>query len=212
MSSSRNARSAPAGSNSHTGTGSEDDVQKPRKSMNDRTLAAHLENKSIVDVQRKQANVLRDIRNTLNNRPSKRDLNRVARHQEQHAAASKLQDPELLKNILYSTYPSREVTQQTARKGNFEDLRQVVAFGWRRDDTEAVESLVGRGEDDIFLWPIETTNELEKSRMSGSMYDKRLAMVAYLAELTYDLCIDPRENVSRSFGFEVFGLRQKPQT
>jgi hypothetical protein len=95
------------------------------------------------------------------------------------------------------------------KRGHFEDLEQVMAFGWNRRSDADVSSLTAVSADDgILEWPHETREKLNAAKgVKGSIREKRLTLIAYLFELTYDLSIGKYDNVSESPGFESFGLR-----
>ena len=97
-----------------------------------------------------------------------------------------------------------------SRKGWFQSLNQLVAFPVPVSHSPG---LVKSFEDEgVFLLPAAVQQKIAGVRFPGldnNTEQKVMNMLGYLAELTYDLCIAPGDNVSSNPGFEtclgVFG-------
>ena len=126
----------------------------------------------------------------------------------EHARCSQLLTSQDLASRFYCSYPaqSSEVQTGAARRGYFGSLEQYVGLGFMRTNQEAVNALCSStSEDRLLSW---SASHLERTAAvnfpgSPSMVEKQLHMVGYLFELAYDLMISPRDNVSRSPGFET---------
>ena len=107
---------------------------------------------------------------------------------------------------LYSAYPTKAAREEAdrarttvagVRKGVYEDLVPVVAFGYRQDDAAAVL--------DLFYWGegLERAASGVNFRGAETVLEKKLHCVGYLAELAYGLLLAPRDDVSTNPGFET---------
>ena len=113
----------------------------------------------------------------------------------------------------YNWWPSiksERAVDNPVRQGYFEDLVQYVAAGF--NPTEDVLDVCCKDyvkESGIFFYSAE-----EKRKISGINFRGRtdkgkfMEAIAYLFELGYDLALSREFNVSRSPGFEGFGLRK----
>ena len=127
---------------------------------------------------------------------------------KEHARCSLLLNPSDLSSLFYSSYPAKstEVVMGAARRGYFGALEQYVALGFLRTNTEAAGELrVADPAKGLLLWPVGALERVAAINFPGSLTlaEKQLHMVGYLFELVYDLMISPRDNVSRSPGFET---------
>jgi len=128
------------------------------------------------------------------------------RHNTHKSNAAKI--PEMEKHKFYQCYPTRGVENLGGQKGYFEDLDMYCALAF--DRASNLEDFCPKEEDDsLFVWSNETMKSL--TRYSGTMKDKQLNMVAYLWELTFELLLSVDGNVSKSPGYETFGLRVNPK-
>ena len=97
-------------------------------------------------------------------------------------------------------------------RGHFEDLEQYVAVGFK--PTEEVVSLCSKDyrEGGIFLHTKEDEDKIRRTNLNGRPdSEKFLEFTAYLFELGYDLALSKEFNVSKSPGFEGFGLFMKEE-
>lgn len=97
--------------------------------------------------------------------------------------------------------------------GNFEDLTQYCGFCFNRASN--VSGLMSTVEGECLLdWSL-YTNRLEQTNIRGcSTYrEKQLVVIGYLFELCYDICLSPRDNISRNPGFEyILGVFDNRKT
>mmetsp|Transcript_43463 Transcript_43463/g.73934 ORF Transcript_43463/g.73934 Transcript_43463/m.73934 type:complete len:596 (-) Transcript_43463:239-2026(-) len=126
---------------------------------------------------------------------------------KEHAHCSLLLSASNLESRFYTSYPAKstEVKTGAARRGFFGNLGQYVGLGFTRSNTEAVEALCTSDENGLLSWSASALTRVAAVNFPGSLTlkEKQLHMVGYLFELAYDLMISPRENVSRSPGFET---------
>jgi hypothetical protein len=134
------------------------------------------------------------------------------RHAEHRKEARSIKGKYNTSNF-YSCYPSNELVEDTnnsRRRGFFENLVQYCGVGFNRDgDTAAI--VLENEDDGIFTWSDDVIKRVESLRLSTctELQDKKLNMVGFLLELGYDLMINSNDNVSESPGFEpclgIFG-------
>ncbi|KAL7536826.1 LOW QUALITY PROTEIN: hypothetical protein ACHAXR_007426 [Thalassiosira sp. AJA248-18] len=104
----------------------------------------------------------------------------------------------------YRDYPARGVENLGAPEGHFENL--VMYCGMAYDKKCDVKALCSDAVNDgLFVWSLESISEMK--RKGGDLKEHQLDAVAYLWEICYDLLLAKGENVSKSPGFEVLGLR-----
>jgi hypothetical protein len=93
------------------------------------------------------------------------------------------------------------------RQGYFEQLELKCALGFYRDNAESLKPLVEMQQslEGIFLWESNTMEHLMKANIPGAatIVDKQLNMVSYLAEVCYELCLLPDDNMSQSQGYKA---------
>ena len=86
-----------------------------------------------------------------------------------------------------------------------------VGLGYDRTDQTAMRALTATGRTAMFRWTDADLTRINSVgfRCASNQQERQLEMLAYLFELTYDLMLSNRDNVSRSPGFEtcigVFG-------
>ena len=112
----------------------------------------------------------------------------------------------------YTIFPSENNKEKLpGRRGYFEDLKQFVGMGFRRDENTdglTCTSKIVLGKDErtrsLFDWS-NYIEKLESTTIRGctTLKEKQLVVVGYFLELCYDLCISPRSNVSNNPGFEA---------
>jgi len=127
---------------------------------------------------------------------------------KEHARCSLLLNPSDLSSLFYSSYPAKstEVVMGAARRVYFGALEQYVALGFMRTNTEAAGELCAADPaKELLSWLEGALERVAAINFPGSLTlaEKQLHMVGYLFELVYDLMISPRDNVSRSPGFET---------
>ena len=126
------------------------------------------------------------------------------RHQEHYKRAA----TKRCTSKFYRRYPSKSVhpnNVSTTRKGWFENLQQLVALGWRLEDADTMQKVtIEYKNGGLFLYTNEENKNINALNMRGLETEirKRNDVVAYLIEITYDLCISPIYNVSKNPGFE----------
>lgn len=109
---------------------------------------------------------------------------------------------ESVANKFYRLYPSNENQKACTEKwGYFENLVQYcgIAFDRTMDTASLISSDAG-----IYIWSKETLDGLAKSKVSGTLKEKQLLLVAYLWEFSFDLMLDWDVNVSEGAGWEPF--------
>ena len=124
---------------------------------------------------------------------------------KEHARASQLLTAADLAQFFYQSYPSESSEVQTgaARRGN---LELFVGLGFMRTNRAAVKFLCSSDPAaGMLIWSKSDLERVGKVKFAGCMApeDKQLQMVGYLFELVYGLMLPPRDNVSRSPGFET---------
>ena len=127
---------------------------------------------------------------------------------KEHARASQLLTAADLASFFYQSYPSESSEVQTgaARRGFFGDLELCVGLGFTRTNRAAVKFLCSSDPAaGMLIWSKSDLERVGKVKFAGCMApeDKQLQMVGYLFELVYGLMLPPRDNVSRSPGFET---------
>ena len=119
-----------------------------------------------------------------------------------------------MRSKFYLAYPDETATNapESMRRGFHSNLRYCVAVAFYNNDQAATSALTSSDEaNSIFYWPPNVLDTIAGIKFAGcdTLIQKQLHVVAYLLELVYDLMISPRDNVSRSPGFEtcigVFG-------
>ncbi len=115
-----------------------------------------------------------------------------------------------LSSKLYTVYPSKAADparySEISRRGFFEDICVFVGLGFNRKDVAAMKVLCSTTPSSgIFSWSKEMLEHVSKVKFAGcsTLAEKQLHMIGYMFELLYDLMISPRDNVSRSPGFET---------
>ena len=81
-----------------------------------------------------------------------------------------------------------------------------MGVGFDRKNEQIMAKLTSSSDEErIFHFDEEYDKKIEKVNFSGcsSLKDKKIHMIAYLAELAYDLALDPSSNVSKNPGFET---------
>jgi hypothetical protein len=132
----------------------------------------------------------------------------AARHKE-HAKASKLTTSQHLDSRFYLRYHSKDVQLSTkgAREGFFENLLQYVACGIDRNVKVVQNWLTNDASKDggLFHFNIIVKKKIHAVNIQGvtTLSNKQMHCVAYLTELTYNLCNYPKDNVSSNPGFET---------
>jgi hypothetical protein len=125
----------------------------------------------------------------------------------EHATSSLMQQEGSYGSKFYRSYASKNATDvpRDIRRGCFEQLECLVAFGFSRTAVKARLLVATEGVNNIFSWDSACINGLQKLnfREGTPLEDKQLHMVGYLAELCYDLALAPKDNVSESPGFET---------
>ena len=124
------------------------------------------------------------------------------RHRE-HAQCAKLKTDEAKKSKLYSSYPHPDANNvdvsQSMKRGEWTDLKIVTGVRWAKKDKQNVVNL--------FKWDNFVVKMLEKSRVRGSLLNKKEKMVSYLLETILGLCIAPDKNISSNPSYESFNGR-----
>lgn len=106
----------------------------------------------------------------------------------------------------YSRYPSIHSTRgRHIRKGNFENLVQLVAAGFDQSNEEQMGLLTRSYEDGgVFIFMEEVNERVSKvNYQNKSQKEKKIEMIACLFELGYDLALSPLVNVSEKSGLET---------
>jgi len=88
-------------------------------------------------------------------------------------------------------------------EGFFEDLGYYVGLAFDRSNKAAdVNAICCETSPSLLHWSMDFKKEIFRSLVKPE--DAKLNAAAYLWELVFDLCIDPRYNVSESPGFEPY--------
>lgn len=122
----------------------------------------------------------------------------------EHGKNSKVKTLDAVKSKFSCRYTDKTEGHSNAdlRYGYFNDLVQYVALGFDKD--QGIDNLT-KEQDGIFVWSHRTMQMLKDTKMNdATMEGKKLALIAYLFEIYYDLLIAPSDNVSRSAGLEQF--------
>ena len=83
---------------------------------------------------------------------------------------------------------------------------QCVAVGFDRSNEQYLTKLTSSSDEDGILdFSDNYDTRIGKVNFRGccTLWDKKLHMISYLAELAYDLLLDPLCNVSKNPGFET---------
>lgn len=123
------------------------------------------------------------------------------RHKE-HAEGARKGDG----SRFYQQYPSKQLQNAPLRKGAFENLKQLVALGFKPEfaSDEHIR--------EVFRCDPHLRDKIAGLKFTGSTATevslpvKMRHMVSYLVELAYDISLSPVDNVSQSPGFEACGL------
>ena len=107
----------------------------------------------------------------------------------------------------YIVYPSTdsERIKSKAEKGVFENLVQYVGVGFDPTNDSVMNTISEDASNGgIFSFDVVDKENIAKLNFRGHLTTKERAreLVSYLLELVYDLAISPRDNVSKSLGFE----------
>jgi len=104
-------------------------------------------------------------------------------------------------NHFYSLYPARssEHVIEEMREGWFEDIEFFPGIIFSDVKKEAVQAL--------FVWNEHIVAFLNGRLGDRDLKDKKHRMVCYFFETILEFCIAPRDNVSKSLGFETFILK-----
>ena len=128
---------------------------------------------------------------------------------QQHTKCAQQHGSDVIHSNFYKLFPSRTAVNPTKppiRIGWFEQVEPLVFFGM--EATGASPFIARTGADAILEWPQWFMDELGRT-MSGlpNIEAKQRRAVCYLFELTGDLLVAPRDNVSEAPGMEQL-LRQ----
>ena len=127
------------------------------------------------------------------------------RHNEYQKSATSLE----AKSRFYCRYPTKIFsTYYNGKKGIFENFSQHVGFGFKIDDTTVDKIITTSFEESsngIFFFDKADINKIGKIKFRGytELKKKQIIMITYLAEISYDIVISARDNVSDSPGFET---------
>ena len=93
----------------------------------------------------------------------------------------------------------------SSQRGHFNNLRQFVAFGFEIGNNKLNKQITSELEEGgIFSFDQNDKQKIDLLRLrgQGTTELKRINMIAYQIELTYDLAISRCDNVSENPGFK----------
>ena len=122
----------------------------------------------------------------------------------EHRAGSTLATTASRMSNFYNRYPSLANLNHDAlvkARGSFDSLVQLVGIAFNRNSSDAMEVLLT---DKLFTFTDTQLDKLNAYALSGAdtLLDRKLIMLSYGFELTYDLSLETAANVSSSPGFE----------
>ena len=128
----------------------------------------------------------------------------------EHARNSSSDNPALALKPFYQCYPGEKASKEMknspeAMGRRHENLVAYVAIGFRRIDE--VERLIVSQQDGLLAWEEDVIKRLVKTKAAqgrGNKANTMVAMFCYLIELSYQLCLSNRDNLSESPTFERF--------
>ena len=128
----------------------------------------------------------------------------VRRHKK-HTKCALLKSEQSKQSRLYCSYPHPDANVDSVlhsmKRGEWTDIKIVTGVCWTRENQEHVVNL--------FKWGDDVVNRLQKSRVKGSLLDKKEKMVSYLFETMLSLCLAPDKNISSNPSYESFNGRFK---
>ena len=95
-----------------------------------------------------------------------------------------------------------QAKKSSYHKGYFEDLEYYVGLAFNRDNKADVEVICSETSPSLLYWSMDCKKVISRSLVK--LEDAKLNAAAFLWELVFDLCIDPRDNISESPGFETY--------
>jgi hypothetical protein len=130
---------------------------------------------------------------------------------QEHRKASKLRNES---SKFYQSYPSKECDADLlnelsyTRYGHFEDLEFYCGVAFSSAPTVAATLTKAS----VFKWSNYVSNCIQKTSWARNTDEyKRVELIAYGLELSYDLCLASADNLSQNPGFEtplgVFGAK-----
>ena len=126
------------------------------------------------------------------------------RHQ-QHRTGAASNHPSL---NFYRNYPTKSNPSAIKNpRGYFDNLQQYTALGFDATKATVVDRLTADLDTGgIFSYNCDTKESLNRAKGRGNMsiQKKQILLVAYLAELAFDISIAAADNISKNPGFESF--------
>ena len=125
----------------------------------------------------------------------------IIKRWREHVSASMLTNDASRKSVLYKSYPNSRCTEDdlplVKRKGEFEQLEQLIGISFDRRKMEKIVSLFEWNDEELF-----ELNKLKGLNPKDTIIDKQYRHICYLTESVYALAISNSMNISSNPGFE----------